>query len=225
MKSKMKISWPGFKILDRYILSKFLGTYVFAIAMITVILVVFDYAERVDDFTATKAPMSAIILDYYVNFIPDFINQFSGLFTFIALIFFTSKMAYQTEIIAMLSGGVSFRRLLWPYMLGAFLITAANMCLSLWVIPGAQSEIIQFESKYVKSSQRVLYDENAYRQIDEGTFAYVRGYSPRAETVSFFALEKYDDSKLVAKLEALVHDAGFIAVERDTHYREVNRTE
>ena len=77
--------------------------------MITVILVIFDYAERVDDFTATKAPMSAIIFDYYINFVPDFINQFSGLFTFIAVIFFTSKMAYQTEIVAMLSGGMRYR--------------------------------------------------------------------------------------------------------------------
>jgi lipopolysaccharide export system permease protein len=86
--------------------------------------------------------------------------------------------------------------------MGAFIITALNMALSLWVIPQAQGDIIQFESQYIKSSQRVLYDENAYRQIDEGTFAYVRGYSPRAETVSFFALEKYDGSELVAKLEA-----------------------
>lgn len=170
--------------------------------MIIIIVLVFDYVEKVDDFTELKAPWGAVINDYYLNFIPYFINQFSSLFTFIAVIFFTSKMAMQTEIVAILSGGVSFRRLLWPYMLGAFLITAANMCLSLWVIPEAQSEIIQFESKYVKSSQRVLYDEHAFRQIEDGTFAYVRGYTPNGESVSFFALEKYEDSKLVSKLEA-----------------------
>src|SRR5574344_607560 len=123
MKQRLNIKFPGFKILDRYILGKFLGTYIFAIAMITVVLVVFDYVERVDDFTELKAPMSAIIFDYYINFVPDFINKFSGLFTFIAVIFFTSKMAYQTEIIAMLSGGMSFRRLMWPYFLGASVIT------------------------------------------------------------------------------------------------------
>jgi lipopolysaccharide export system permease protein len=91
---------------------------------------------------------------------------------------------------------------MWPYFLGALIITLLNMSLSLWVIPQAQREIIRFESQYIKSSQRVLYDENAYRQIAPGTFAYVRGYSPRAENVSFFAIEEYDDSKLVAKLEA-----------------------
>ena len=115
----MKMRFPGFKILDRYILGKFLSTYFFAIAMIIVIVVVFDYVEKIDDFTELHAPLKSVILDYYLNFIPYFINQFSGLFTFIACIFFTSKMAYQTEIVAMLSGGMSFRRLMWPYFLGA----------------------------------------------------------------------------------------------------------
>ena len=170
--------------------------------MIIIIVVVFDYVEKVDDFTELKAPWKAVVNNYYLNFIPYFINQFSSLFTFIAVIFFTSKLAMQTEIVAILSGGVSFKRLMWPYFQGAFIITLVNICLSLWVIPQAQREIIQFESKYVKRSQRVLYDENAYRQIAPGTYAYVRGYSPRAEVVSFFALEQYDDSKLVAKLEA-----------------------
>lgn len=195
-------SIPGYRTLDRYILGKFLRTYLFGLLMIIIIVLVFDYVEKVDDFTELHAPWDAVINDYYLNFIPYFINQFSSLFTFIAVIFFTSKLAMQTEIVAILSGGVSFRRLMWPYFLGAFLITALNLALSLWVIPQAQRDIIQFESQYIKSSQRVLYDENAYRQIDDGTFAYVRGYTPRGETVSFFALEKYEGSELVAKLEA-----------------------
>ena len=84
----MKMRFPGFKILDRYILGKFLSTYFFAIAMIIVIVVVFDYVEKIDDFTELHAPLKSVILDYYLNFIPYFINQFSGLFTFIACIFF-----------------------------------------------------------------------------------------------------------------------------------------
>ena len=119
----MKI-WPGIKILDRYIIRKFIGTYLFAIAMIIVVVVLFDYVEKLDDFTEMKAPVQAIIFDYYLNFVPFFINQFSGLFTFIACIFFTSKMAYQTEIVAMLSGGMSFRRLMWPYFVSALLIAS-----------------------------------------------------------------------------------------------------
>ena len=118
----MKLRFPGFKILDRYILGKFLATYFFAIAMIIIVVVLFDYVEKIDDFTELHAPLRDVIFDYYLNFIPFFINQFSGLFTFIACIFFTSKMAYQTEIVAMLSGGMSFRRLMWPYFLGALII-------------------------------------------------------------------------------------------------------
>ena len=202
MRLRLIPSIPGYRTLDRYILGKFLRTYIFGLLMIIIIVVVFDYVEKVDDFTELKAPWKAVVNDYYLNFIPYFMNQFSSLFTFIAVIFFTSKLAMQTEIVAILSGGVSFRRFLWPYFLGAFLITALNLSLGLWVIPEAQKDIIYFESQYVKRHQRVLYDENAYRQLSPGTFAYVRGYSPQAENVSFFALEQYDDSKLVAKLEA-----------------------
>lgn len=125
----MKLQYPGFKILDRYILGKFLSTYFFAIAMIIVIVVTFDYVEKIDDFTELKAPVKAIVFDYYLNFIPFFVNQFSGLFTFIACIFFTSKMAYQTEIIAMLSGGMSFKRLMWPYFLGSAIIAGISLLL------------------------------------------------------------------------------------------------
>ena len=136
----MKMRFPGFKILDRYILGKFLSTYFFAIAMIIVIVVVFDYVEKIDDFTELHAPLKSVILDYYLNFIPYFINQFSGLFTFIACIFFTSKMAYQTEIVAMLSGGMSFRRLMWPYFLGALIIASLSLTLNLWLIPISQRQ-------------------------------------------------------------------------------------
>ena len=107
------------KRLDRYIIVKFLGTYFFAIALIISIAVVFDINENIDDFINNKAPISAIVFDYYLNFIPYYTNLFSPLFVLIAVIFFTSKMAYQTEINAILSGGVSFNRFLWPSILCA----------------------------------------------------------------------------------------------------------
>lgn len=201
MKSKINISWPGFKILDRYILSKFLGTYIFAIAMITVILVIFDYAERVDDFTATKAPMSAVIFDYYINFVPDFINQFSGLFTFISVIFFTSKMAYQTEIVAMLSGGMSFRRLMWPYFLGAFFIMALSLSLNLWVIPESQVKCEEFRREYIPKKRNEQFDRHIYRQVRPGEFFYVRGYN-RSNTASYIVLERYEGTRIAESLEA-----------------------
>ena len=201
MRERLKISWPGFKILDRYILGKFLGTYIFAIAMITVILVIFDYAERVDHFTASHATWSAIIFDYYINFIPDFINQFSGLFTFISVIFFTSKMAYQTEIIAMLSGGVSFRRLMWPYFLGALAIMLLSLSLNLWIIPQSQVECVKFQEKHFSSYRNFQYDRHIYRQIEPGVFVYVRDYNS-SNRASYMVLERYEDNRIVASLEA-----------------------
>ena len=201
MDSKIKLSWPGYKILDRYILRKFLGTYAFAIAMITVILVVFDYAERVDNFTESHAPWSAIIFDYYINFIPDFINQFSGLFTFISVIFFTSKMAYQTEIVAMLSGGVSFRRLMWPYFLGALFIALLSLVLNLWVIPESQVACVKFRQTYFKKYKNEQYDRHIYRQIEPGEFVYVRGFNT-TNKASYLAIERYDGTRIAETMEA-----------------------
>ena len=200
--SAVKWSYPGFKILDRYILGKFLSTYFFAIAMIIVIVVTFDYVEKIDDFTELHAPFKAIVIDYYLNFIPFFINQFSGLFTFIACIFFTSKMAYQTEIIAMLSGGMSFKRLMWPYFLGAVIIAGLSLTLSLWLIPKSQQHIVRFEQQYIKRRMNGSYDRHIYRQIAPGTFAYIRGYSEHAQQASFFALEHYNGGTMTHSLEA-----------------------
>ena len=202
MKFRLLPSIPGYRTLDRYILGKFLRTYVFGLMMMIVIVVVFDYVEKVDDFTELKAPWSAIIFDYYLNFIPYFVNQFSALFTFIAVIFFTSKMAMQTEIVAILSGGVSFRRMMWPYMVGASLIAFTSIALNLWVIPVAQRVSIDFQSKYLKKNQVIMYDRHAYRQIDPETYVYVRGFSPSSERVPFFALERFEGSEMVESLNA-----------------------
>ena len=194
--------WPGLKILDRYIIRKFLGTYVFAIAMIIVIVVIFDYVEKIDGFTQTHAPFKSIVVDYYLNFVPFFINQFSALFTFIACIFFTSKLAYQTEIVAMLSGGMSFRRLMWPYFISALVIAIVSLGLSLWVIPISQRTCVAFEQQYVPRRQNVQYDRHLYRQIEPGTFLYIRGFSKNSSQASFLALEKYDGSTMHSTLEA-----------------------
>ena len=198
----MKLKFPGFKILDRYILGKFLGTYLFAIAMIIVVVVIFDYVEQIDDFTELHAPLKGIIFDYYLNFIPFFINQFSGLFTFIAVIFFTSKMAYQTEIVAMLSGGMSFRRLMWPYFLGALIISALSLSLNMWVIPVSQRDRVAFESQYLKRRKNFQYDRHIYRQTEPGQFVYLRGFSGTTGQASFFALEKYENGSMTSVLEA-----------------------
>ncbi len=197
----MKLRWPGLKILDRYIIGKFLSTYFFSIIMIILVIVVFDYAEKVDDFTASKAPFKAIALEYYLNFVPSFVNQFSGLFAFISVIFFTSKLAYQTEIVAMLSGGMSFRRLMWPYFIGALIISALSLSLNLWVIPISQKSCVAFETQYINPNKGVKYDKHIYRQVDPGLFLYLRSLTNQ-DRAAFLSLERYEGGEMVEVLEA-----------------------
>ena len=194
--------WPGLNILDRYIIRKFLGAYIFSIILIIVIVVIFDYVEKIDDFTTTKAPLNKIINDYYLNFIPFFINQFSALFTFIACIFFTSRLANRTEIVAMLSGGMSFRRLMWPYFISASVITTIALVLSLWIIPISQRTCVAFEQEYIPRRKEFKYDRHIYRQVEPGTFLYLRGFNKSSSQASFMALEKYDGSRMCSTLEA-----------------------
>jgi lipopolysaccharide export system permease protein len=200
----MKLKFPGLKILDRYIIRKFLGTWIFSIAIFIVILVVFDYAEKLEDFINNKAPMSAIWFQYYLNFIPFFITQFVGLLTFIGVIFFTSKMAYNTEIIAMLSSGESFARLMWPYFLSATTIMLFSLALNLWIIPRANEPRIDFEQTYISRTRNAsrTYDANIYRQLSPGTFVYLRNFSGETQKASYFALESYDNGRLARTLEA-----------------------
>ena len=137
------------KILDRYIIGKFLGTYIFAIFLILAITVMFDINEKLDSFL--KAPLKATVFDYFLNFLPYFANQFSPLFTFIAVIFFTSKLADNSEIIAMLSSGMSFKRLLRPYLISAAVIAIATYLLSAYIIPPANVKRIEYTNTYVKN--------------------------------------------------------------------------
>ena len=143
------------KQLDLYIIKKFLGTYIFAILLILAIIVMFDVNEKMDKFLA--APLSATIFDYYVNYLPYMANQFSPLFTFIAVIFFTSKMAGNSEIIAILSSGVSFKRLLVPYMISACAIAIFTFSLDAFIIPPANVKRIAYQNQYIKN---IKYEQN-----------------------------------------------------------------
>mgnify|MGYP001428611841 CR=1 FL=1 len=159
------------KILDWYIIKKFLGTFLFAISLIVCIAVVFDISEKVDDFIERQAPLKAIIFDYYLNFIPYFANLFSPLFVFISVIFFTSKMAGQTEIIAILNSGISYNRFLRPYLIAATVIAIGSFYLNHWVIPHANQGRLQFENLYIKNPF-VYRARNIHRQIKPGEFMY-----------------------------------------------------
>lgn len=189
-----------FKILDRYIIRKFLGTYIFAIILLLAIVVMFDINEKLDAFL--KAPLKATIVDYFINFLPYFANQFSPLFTFIAVIFFTTKLAGNSEIIAMLSTGMSFRRLLRPYLISACVIAGATYLLSAYVIPPANVKRINYTNTYVKN-KRVDYGSNIMLMIKPGEIAYMNRYDNVAKTGSRFSLESFDKKKrLVSRLTA-----------------------
>lgn len=192
--SKLKL-----KILDVYIIRKFIGTYFYAILLIVGIAVVFDVAEKMDDFVGKSAPLKAIVFDYYMNFIPYFANLFSSLFTFIAVIFFTSKMAYNTEIIAILSSGVSFRRMMFPYFISAAIIAVFSFVLSSFVIPPANRVRIEFENAYVKRPL-VNTDRNIHRQVRPGIFVYMQSFNTYDNTGYKFTMEHIVDGQLASKL-------------------------
>lgn len=189
-----------FKIIDRYIIRKFLGTYVFAIILLLAIVVMFDINEKLDAFL--KAPLRATIVDYYFNFIPYFANQFAPLFTFIAVIFFTSKLATHNEIVAMLSSGMSFRRLLRPYMVSAAVIAAASFVLSAYIIPPANVKRIDYTNTYVKN-KRVDYGANIMLMVAPNEIAYINRYDNITKTGIRFSLESFDkDKRLISRLTA-----------------------
>lgn len=187
------------KKIDRYIIGKFLGTFFYAISLIILIAVVFDISEKVDDFIDSEAPLKAIVFDYYLNFIPYFINLFSPLFTFISVIFFTSKMASNTEIVAILSSGISFRRMLLPYFIAASILASISFFLNNFVIPKANEKRLAFENIYIRNPYRNN-QLNIHRQITPGTFIYFESYNNESNIGYKFSLEKFNQGKLFYKL-------------------------
>ncbi|MFO8066016.1 MAG: LptF/LptG family permease [Bacteroidales bacterium] len=189
------------KIIDWYIIRKFLGTFFYAIGLIILIVIIFDFSERVDDFIENEAPIKEIIFVYYLNFIPYFANLFSPLFTFIAVIFFTSRMAFNTEIVAILSNGISFKRMLLPYIISAVILSIFSIYLSNFLIPNANENRLDFESKYIKKQTRFK-DRNIHLQIRPGTFIYLESFNERNNYGYSFAMETIKDGELKSKIRA-----------------------
>lgn len=191
----------GLKRIDTYIIKKFLGTYFFSILLILSISVVFDLTEKLDKFYDHDAPLKAIIFDYYANFIPFYMNMFSPLFTFIAVIFFTSKMATNTEIIAILASGVSFRRLMLPYFISAAIIASISFTVGGYIIPPGNRKKIAFEDKYVS---KIKQDnaQNVQMEVQKGVIMYIERYEVSNNTGYRFSLEKFDGKRLVSRLTA-----------------------
>ena len=191
------------KLIDIYIIRKFLGTFFFCLVLILTIAVVFDFAEKIDNFMEKDAPVRAIIFDYYMNFIPYFATLFAPLFVFISVIFFTSKMAINTEIIAILNSGMSFKRMMWPYFLSAIVIALFTFVLTNFVIPKSNLIRMDFEDQYYRSSARRVVVENIHRMVFKNIYVYMGSYNPLSQRGQNFTIEKISDSgKLVSKLSA-----------------------
>lgn len=199
----LRYLWPFryMKTLDKYLMSKFLTTYFFAIVLIISISIVFDFNENLSKFTERHAPWQAIIFDYYANFVPYFANLFSPLFVFIAVIFFTSKMAGNSEIIAIMASGVSFKRLLRPYMISCVFISALSFYLSAYVIPHGTVVRQNFEVMYKNKSRNTM-AENVQMQVGKGVIALVHHYDDRHKRGMGFCLDKFEGKKVVSHLTA-----------------------
>lgn len=189
------------KKIDWYIIKQFLGTYIFAIILIISISVVFDINEKIDKFLKPEVPLQAIVFDYYLNFIPYFANLFSPLFTFIAVIFFTSKLADNSEIIAILASGVSFKRLMLPYAISAAIIAFSTFLLNAFIIPPANRTRIDFQNKYIKN-KAVEYARNVQLEVEPNVIAYFDRYDARSNMGYRFSLEHFDGKRLISRLTA-----------------------
>ena len=189
------------KRLDRYIIRKFLGTYIFSLVLMIVVIIIFDYNEKIDKFVSSNAPMNEIIFDYYLNLAPYYANTFSALFVFISVIYFTSKLADNSEIIAMLSAGVSFRRLMKPYMIAAGIISFMTYIMTAFVIPNGNAKMLSFEQKYSKKKKVVSANDIQFK-IDNNTIAFIERFESRNNTGWRFMLDKFEDKELVSHMEA-----------------------
>jgi lipopolysaccharide export system permease protein len=189
------------KILDWYIIKKFLGTFFFTLLLLIFIVIIFDISEKIDDFLKNDAPLKAIIFEYYLNFIPYFINLFSYLLTFIAVIFFTSRMASRSEIVAILASGISFRRMLLPYFISAMVLGLLSFFLTNFVIPYTNRGMLAFENNYVRDKKKFT-DMNVHIQVSPGTFVYLENFNLGTNTGFKFSLEKFKGRELEFKIMA-----------------------
>jgi len=190
-------------IIDRYIIKKYLTTFIFTLAIFCVVIVIFDMSEKIDDFLKYKAPFSKVFFEYYaLGSLPFFINMLTPLFNFIAVIFFTSKMADQTEIVPILSGGMSFYRLLRPYLFAAGLIFVFSFISNLYIIPYTNKVKVQFENVYVKPNRVNATTQATHMQIDTNSYVYIDNFDTKRGIGYNFVLEKFDGDRLSEKMMA-----------------------
>ncbi|HEY8399854.1 MAG TPA: LptF/LptG family permease [Cytophagaceae bacterium] len=189
------------KIIDRYILKKFLTAFVFVVSLLVLVICVIDFTEKNDDFIKNNVAVSAILGDYYLNFIPYLANMLSPITVFIATVFVTAKMASHTEVIAILSSGISFRRMMVPYIIGSTLIAIATFYLIGWVIPNANKVRVAFENQYVKNAF-FFEGRNIHMKIAPTTYIYMESYNNQLQVGYQFTIETIEGTELKSKLKA-----------------------
>ncbi len=195
------------KKIDWYILRKYLGTFFFCLILFTTIVVVVDLSEHTEDFVKSKLPASRIITDFYFGLIPRIDAMLFPLFVFLSVVFFTSKMAGRSEIIAILSSGISFRRMLIPYMVGGILLSALLWMGYRYIVPNANRKWATFEAKYIDinmgaNANSGTYKRNLYFKIDSNTYAGIRGYDTTYKSGNNFSVQRFANNKLAYNLRA-----------------------
>lgn len=182
-------------------MKRFLGAFSLALGLFTVIIIVFDLSEKIDNFIEHNAPFSEIIFDFYINWIPYLLNLFSPVFVFISVIFFTSKMAQNSEIVAILASGVSYRRLLLPYIITAIFLALVSFALYAWIIPKADKTRVVFENEYIRDGRNYTASK-IKTQIAPGVILSIRNFN-FADSAGFkVSIENVKDGRLVSKLYA-----------------------
>lgn len=189
------------KILDKYLIKKFLTTYVFSVFVIVLIVMVIDYGDHNDDFVQNNAPSNEVFFSYYLNLAPYWANYISPLMIFISTVFFTAKLAAHTEIIAVLTSGVSFRRLMIPYSIGALIVGIFSFLMMGWVLPKANAKRIEFENAYLQ--ERFFFSGRDFHlTVAPDTYVYFSSYNNQSKTAFDFTIEKFDGNELLEKLSA-----------------------
>lgn len=197
----MNIFKNRIKIIDRYIIGKYLGTFIYTLTVFVVIIIIFDLSEKLDDFLSANLSAWQVVSLYYAGSIPFYVNMLSPLINFIAVIFFTAKMADQTEIVPILSGGVSFNRFLLPYFVSAFIIFAANLTANLYILPYTNQLKNNFENTYVKKNDPSS-KNNIHMKLDENTYIYMESFDNKTKSGYHFSLDNFKGDELVKKLIA-----------------------
>jgi len=188
------------KKLDIYIIKKFLTTFFFTIILIICVIIVFDLSEKLEDFIKNEAPLKAIVFDYYLNLVPYFANMLSPLFVFISVIFFTSKMASNSEIVAILAGGIKFSRLLRPFLICAFFLAGLSYYLNNFLIPDANKKRLAFEEVYYRNKLR-NYSQDIHMKINDNTYIYMTNFVIDMNMGNNFSIERFnEDGELEYKL-------------------------